>query len=274
MMSTREKLKYAIGSVAETVLPWISADIDKNVNTEKFAKLKKCMVFARSHRAKAKGDLGQLEKALSSYWESNTGDEFHSRHIEIRYTLFLELHAYIIDELVEIASKTEPPFSRLVEIGCGDGQALAYCSTKLPDLSMFGLDINASAIERAKRDHGDTGNKREFVTTDALPWLEKHPQGGTVLMTNGGVLEYFNQTSVSRLFELVGQNLPGAVIVIEPLAPDHDLTRDHGSIVFGRENTFSHDYPDLLKKAGFTICSQRDFTHSSARWLVVLASKH
>ena len=272
MGKIKNKVKIGIGRLTQIFLPWVAAEIDTNRNPERATTLKKLVVYSRTHRAKSQGNTGQLEQALSDFWKGNTGDRFHSAFIDERFKLFLKLHANIIDDLAQETTESETTFSRLVEVGCGDGQVLNYCANRLLDIPGFvGLDINHAAIERAKLTNGSNPNNLAFINGDALAWLDEHPQQGTIILTNGGVLEYFSQPSVVRLFETLAKSLPAAFVLVEPLMPEHDLATDNSSIVFGRENSFSHNYPNLLENAGFSIRSQSDFVHGSTRWIMILA---
>ena len=62
--------------------------------------------------------------------------------------------------------------------------------------------------------------------------------------------------------------------IIETIGSDHDLAKEHDSLVYGRELAFSHNYPHLMEKAGLNVVyhSERDgsITHGGGRWLRVL----
>jgi len=274
MSKVKEQAKLMIGRMAEACLPGIASEIDANLNPTRAATLKRLIVFSRTRRAMADGDFDRLEATLSTFWQGKTGDQFHSRFIDERYGLFLDQHAYVVDELAQVVEQSEAQFSRLVEIGCGDGQVLNHFARELPQVSScIGLDINAAAIERAQQSYCGDSHRMSFVHTDAIPWLAEHPEPGTIILTNGGVLEYFSPASVAQLFSNLAQSAPCAIVLIEPLAHDHDLATQNASSVFGREHSFSHNYPDLLRNSGYSIKTQKDFIHHPTRWFTTVAVK-
>lgn len=273
MSRIKQRAKVAIGLFAETCLPGIASEIDDNRNPARASALKRLIVYSRTHRAMVEANDEQLEKSLSTFWKGQTGDQFHSRFMDERFKLFLDQHAKIVDDLAKAIRNSGASFSRMVEIGCGDGQVLRYCSQQLPgNLSYVGLDINASAITRAKQRYGDD-SRISFVHADAMSWLEDHPQPGTIILTNGGVLEYFSQASVAHLFSELARSTPCAVVLVEPLSLDHDLAMQNDSVVFGREHTFSHNYPKLLSETGIDVQVQNDFYHRPTRWFTAVAMK-
>jgi hypothetical protein len=85
------------------------------------------------------------------------------------------------------------------------------------------------------------------------------------------VLEYFSRGSLGRIFaDLAGK--PGsAVVLVEPLAPDHDLDRDEGSHIFGLERSFSHNYAALLSEAGLQLRYRNEVLSGGVRWIMMLA---
>lgn len=85
------------------------------------------------------------------------------------------------------------------------------------------------------------------------------------------------QKELEDIFQHIAQNLAPAIIgVIETLGVDHDLKNEKKSLLYGRELAFSHNYPHLLEKAGFSIVyhSERTGTpqHGGGRWIRVLAT--
>lgn len=274
MCGTKTKLKSLVGALAENLLPRLGSEIEDNRNTDRAARLKRLILHARAERARKTGNFAHLEDTLSSFWKGQTGDQFHGAYIEARFELFLKLHAYALDNLADALANTVPSVSRVIEIGCGDGQVLNHCRQKLPSITEFvGLDLNQAAIDRATRAFATSGAELRFVTRDALHWLPQNPKTGTAIITNGGVLEYFSQNSVSLLLETLAKSAPCAALLIEPLAPEHDLNSEVQSYVFGRENSFSHNYPYLLRQAGFDVDLQDEIGDNGIRWCVVLATK-
>ena len=81
---------------------------------------------------------------------------------------------------------------------------------------------------------------------------------------------------LESLYRYIAENCkPAAVVVIETVAVDHDLDNEPDSYVYGRELAFSHNYPQLLREAGFTIefHSERpgEAVDGGGRWVRLLA---
>jgi ubiquinone/menaquinone biosynthesis C-methylase UbiE len=56
--------------------------------------------------------------------------------------------------------------SKLIEIGCGTGRALAHLKSVFPEVDMWGIDSSASAIGYARRNYGSYGIN--FLHADAI----------------------------------------------------------------------------------------------------------
>lgn len=271
MGRARDALKLMIGQVAEIALPGLGREIDEVRNPDRAAKLKQAIVYARLRRAHARGDAAAADSALSAFWKGGEGDRFHGSFAETRFQLFQEQHAVVIDALAEHIAATGAPFTRLVEIGCGDGQVLAECVRRLPTITeAVGIDINAAVIARAATDHADDG-RLSFVNADAREWLAANPKAGTVMISNGGVLEYFSPTNVDALYQALILARPAAVVLVEPAAPDHDMNQQSNSFAFGREYSFSHNHRQRLTKAGFTIVFEREAPAIGHRLMLMAA---
>lgn len=258
MGKAKDALKLAIGRVAEFALPELGREMNENRNAARAPKLKRAIHYARLWRARSRCDVAAVENALAAFWKGHTGDWFHDHYAEQRFNLFREHHSAVIHALVDLVENSGARFSRLVEIGCGDGRVLAYCAGRLPGISKaIGIDINAAATKRALAEHS-SDRKLSFITADARSWLMANPEPGTVLLSNGGVLEYFSQDNFERLLRTLTLSPPAAIVLIEPVAPDHDLQTQLGSFVFGRENSFSHNHRHRLSEASFDVVFEEE----------------
>jgi SAM-dependent methyltransferase len=258
MSKANETLKLIVGRMAEAVLPELGREIDEGRNNGRAARLKRAIVYARLRRAQAQGDPAAVENALSAFWKGASGDRFFSRYADDRFNMFRENHAVVIEALAERLEASGVRFSRLVEIGCGEGAVLEYCAERLPGLSQaVGLDINAAVVAEAQA-RQPAGGKVSFVNTDARDWLAAHPQPGTILLSNGGVLEYFSQGAFDRLLQALGAAPPAAIVLVEPVAPEHDLATQTQSFNFGIENSFSHHHRHRLEQAGFEVVFEEE----------------
>lgn len=272
-MIERDAIKYAVGRVAELCLPSLVDEINENRAPQRARRLKRAIIHARTRRASRRGDVPMLERELSNFWAGSAGDRFHATHNDHRFQLFLDQHAGTIIPALKSAM-TGHDMRRLVEIGCGDGLVLDHCAEHFgAPLAYVGLDINAAAIDRA-RDLAGSAGKFQFIHTDAAQWLRDHPLAGTVILTNGGVFEYFSTARVQALLASVAGHGPTVIGLVEPLAPGHDLATTPGSQVFGRERSFSHNYPHLLAEAGFDVTQTTIRDHAGVRWIMVTGARN
>lgn len=270
MSKARDALKRIIGSVAEFTHPELGREIDEARNTTRAVKVKRAIHYARLRRAQAAGDIDALEGVLSAFWKGEPGNAFHDRFIEARVDYFLKYHTAIVEALRDLPAVSGLRPTRLVEIGCGDGKALAYCLERLPWVTQaVGLDINEAVIAR-NSDDGTFDRKISFVATDAREWLTENALPGTVAFTNGGVFEYFSQESFDRTVAALSASKPAAIALIEPVAPEHDLARQAESLVFGYERSFSHNHRHRLDRAGFEIVFEREMQIGKVRWMLMI----
>lgn len=270
MGKAKDALKLMVGRVAELARPDLGREIDEARNTSRAPTLKRAILYARLRRAQSRGDSVAIENALTAFWIGDSGDRFHDRHAEERFNLFREHHAVVIDALAGVLEASGARFSRLVEIGCGDGKVLAYCAGRLPSISQaIGLDINAAVIARVSAEQPADG-RLSFARAEAGDWLVAHPQPGTVVLSNGGVLEYFSQDNFDRLLQALAQSTPAAIVLVEPVAPDHDLLSRPHSFAFGHENSFSHNHARRLGEAGFDVVFAQEVQTPQARWMMMI----
>lgn len=270
MGKAKDTMVLAVGRVAEIALPQLAREIDESRNALRAPKLKRAIIYARLRRAHARGDAAGIETALGAFWKGASGDKFHGAHSADRFRVYREHHAAAIDRLAELLEGSGASFTRLVEVGCGDGQVLADCVGRLPSITeAIGLDINATVIAQATAERGSSG-RLSFVHADARDWLTANPQPGTVVISNGGVLEYFSPENVDRLFQAVALARPAAMLLVEPAAPHHDLETQPESLVFGHEYSFSHNYRHRLRQAGFDVVVETETKAFGARLMLVI----
>lgn len=265
MSNAKDALRRLIGRVAELAFPDLGREIDQARNIARAPKLKRAIRYARLRRAQSSGDVGAVENALAMFWKTDAGDYYHDRYADERLNFFQEHLSGLLNALVSFAENSDMRFSRLVEIGCGDGRALADCAGRLPWISeVIGLDINAAVITRALSKQ-PPGERLSFATADARGWLIENPQPGTVVLANNGVLEYFSPYSFDQLLQTLALSPPAAIVLIEPVAPNHDLENEAGSFMFGSENSFSHNHRRRLSAAGFHVVFGEEMRVSNVR---------
>lgn len=273
MKATMRNLARALyGTALERLRPDLVRKLDDDIaggGSEGDVRAKAAILYARVRRARLFGDRAAAEAALRGWWQADTGDDFYDSYRDRFGKWFFGPHQVLVDRLCEhvaAASLTE-----LVEIGCGDGRALAHCATRMPGLErLVGLDVNASIIAR-NRAASPRDPRITFEVGDAGAWLAAHPTRGRVLLSYGGVMEYLAPETLADLLCGIATHPPAAVALCEPVAPEHDLDREAGSLMFGYESSFSHNHAHQLRAAGFRVVWQKEMQLDGIRWMLIVA---
>ncbi len=268
---SRSRLKVWLGSALELALPGLARDIGSGANPERFVRLKRCIIHSRTVRARQKGDAGTLQGVLFDSWRIDRAGNFYDKFTDRFDRWFLGPHHEIVDQLQELSRKTQ--FDTLIEIGCGDGRVLEHCVAALPDIRhAVGIDINPAIIERNRENFRDNP-RLSFTAADASTWLAENMGDGTIVLTYGGVMEYFSAPALSSMFRTIAKHDRVAVALVEPVDPAHDLVGDPASRPFGQESSFSHNHAALLGGAGFRIVFSKTLHLGGAFWMMMLAEK-
>lgn len=260
-----------VGSIAEVVLPGLGREIDEGRSSGRALKLKSAILHSRLRRAERRNDPAAIEQAQLAYWRSDVREGFYTAYLARFDRWFHGPHYRLVNALADTVA-SNPRLVRLIEVGCGDGRAVAHLAERLPGLrELVGLDINARIIERNVRAYGDRPRLR-FVQADVRRWLAEETRDGTVLFSYGGVLEYLSEAEFALILTRLGSRSDTAVALVEPVDPRHDLARDAGSHIHGAERTFSHNHPALLAAAGFTTRFAEELSLDGVRWMMILAT--
>ena len=137
--------------------------------------------------------------------------------------------------------------------------------------NFIGVDINPVIIARDRVDFAPNP-RLQFLSADASVWLAQNAKAGTILLTYGGVMEYFADTTLTAMFATLAQHHPAAVALVEPVDPAHDLAQDAASHAFGQENSFSHNHEKLLQAAGYHVMFRKTLSLGGASWVMLLAT--
>ncbi|HMP74791.1 MAG TPA: methyltransferase domain-containing protein [Kiritimatiellia bacterium] len=212
-----------------------------------------------------------LRRGLTTYWQGTPGDQFYDAYPERFDQWFLQHHYPLVNALC--AEAVRGSYTRLYEIGCGNGRVLAHLAEQMPDITQFtGLDVNPSIIERNRATYAALP-RLSFACADAAEWLPAHAQSGSILLTYGGVLEYFAPDELQHLFRLWADRFaPSTVALVEPLDPAFDASNETTSRAGGLECSFSHPYRRMLEAAGFTIRFEQE-VRIEHRWIMLLATR-
>lgn len=253
------RLKAFAGSLLARLRPGLSAAVDEKPFDPRWGISGK--LIRNSHLANAlhQGDHEKLRRYFTDYWSSTISVEFFEGFSHRFEDLFLRHHAIIADRIVEALPRLGQNPVRLVEAGSGDGKVLEWFAEKISGIdSLHGVDLNDREVRKCRERHRDS-SRLFFHAGDLLDWLRSHPSPGTVLVTNGGVFEYLLESELRSLFtELRGLCAPSLVAITESVGDDHDFGSESSSIPYGHELAFSHNYPAILRDAGFSITWQRD----------------
>jgi SAM-dependent methyltransferase len=115
----------------------------------------------------------------------------------------LERHAYYAGHVQRLLSSFVTPGSRVLEVGCGLGDALAAIASR----SSVGIDVSPRMVEQARRRHPDLDIRVANVEIDPLP---EGPFDVIILSDTIGLLEDI-QVALERLRPLLSLN--GRLIV-------------------------------------------------------------
>lgn len=270
-MSVKQNLKLAIGRVGNSLAPGLVQQIEAGDGRGNGSFLTSAMIEARKARASEKGDWDGLSTSLGAFWKSARADSFYTNYIAERRATFETCHAEILPRVAAMMADRPGDFSRLVEIGCGDGDVLERLTAECPSLTeCIGIDVNAAVIKANQARPQDP--RITYHCAGGLEWLRDNPVSGTLLVTYGGVLEYFAEAGVLNLLRQVSGHAPGAALLVEPVAPEHDLAVTRTSFPFGRETSFSHHHADLLARAGMEVVWQKELSAEGVRWMMILGA--
>lgn len=119
------------------------------------------------------------QQVLSQRWTSQKLARNYYDLFATRFKEFIEgPHGVVLDWLWTLAE--ERPISQIMEIGCGDGQALNLVADRLPDTeTLVGLDINDAIIARNKAEYAHLP-RLSFEVGDATDWVENRCGPGTL----------------------------------------------------------------------------------------------
>lgn len=229
-------------------------------------RLDQWMVAATAYRALQNGDDRLSSDILQKFWrsvEAATWMDGNSRYTE----MFLPYHAAIVTPVVEAARSVDA--EKLVEIGCGRGDVLRHFAEAIPELeSLTGIDLNPALLNRAAQITHDP--RVHFVVGDATALIDSLVKPGTVVLTNGGVYEYWSQDDLRAHFRRLAL-LPRVVVaLVEPLGSDHNLDVETSSRPYGVEASLSHNYRYLLETFGFDISYSKEIFAGQQRWMMMV----
>ena len=269
MSRSKNMIKVWAGRAFEIIVPSAVHDLETGTAEGRFVKIKQWILYSRTTRARTKGDTGALQKTLFQFWRTKTADAYFDKYLDRYQKWFLGPHHEIVDQLAALARTGD--YARLIEVGCGSGRVLEHCAAAMPNVpECIGVDINPGIIARNRTTFATTP-RLQFLAADASAWLLETARPGTILLTYGGVMEYFSPQTLATIFQALAQQGTAAVALVEPVDPDHDLQNDGASHAFGAENSFSHNHETLLQTAGFQTMFRKTLGLGGQSWIMLLA---
>jgi predicted TPR repeat methyltransferase len=271
MAGIKTQLKLLLGQIASRTCPALTRDVRSGDMGGKSKRIKRLIARAELKRLSRKGENASVEQALTGRWTTgNLMPDYYDVHADRFEKMFTGPHARIVDWLAAFAPVAG--VSHVIEVGCGDGRALAAMSQRIDTISRWtGVDINTAIIDQNQKTYA-TQPKLNFIATDAVKWLDDNLEQGVLLMTYGGVMEYIAPETLRRWIDLVAQKNGAGILLTEPVDPDHNLVTDPNSHLWGTENSYSHNHRAILEAAGFRIVEHADLVWQSHRWVMILAT--
>ncbi|GHC40579.1 class I SAM-dependent methyltransferase [Roseibacillus persicicus] len=276
----KRRARFFLGRILLSLFPERGRKVAAHPFADNLSPIDKILRNGLYARAFLENDFVTLRHYLANYWKEQA-HHFHADWDDRFDRMFVAHDQVIAVPLQAILTKQSPgPHPpELYEIGCGGGQVLDYLSEHLPQISRFyGVDLSSEQIAQNKKSFAE--NKQlSFVAADAMKWIPENAKPNSVLLSNGGVFEYFLESELHTLFTcLASLNGPTTIALVETFGADHNLATERNSLVYGRELSFSHNYPELLKSAGYTIFHQTERTgfdeDGGGRWIRLVAHKH
>ncbi|MES2659983.1 MAG: class I SAM-dependent methyltransferase [Verrucomicrobiota bacterium] len=274
-------LKGIIGNLLMVLRPQLSAAVKAAPFRENWPAAGKLIRNGHLLNAVAKKDHALICRFLSDFWSSQASVDFYTGLSHRYETLFLRHHEAIVGETVEACQKAGGKFHQLIELGAGDGRVIEHFSRHFREITEFhAIDINAEQVVNNRRIYA-AQPALHFHHADIRKWIPQHAEAGTVVIVNGGVLEYLTRPELAVMLEhLAGHCSPCVIAITESIATDHDLQSEPGTYPYGLELSLSHNYLALLREVGFDITYTHDRLTDPeesdivARWLQLVAYRN
>lgn len=268
----RAHLKRVAGRLIGAALPGLSEEVRRGYlgGGRYRRRIKHWIAGDDFQRLLSQGKDKEVQTVLSARWTSQKLVPGYYDQFATRFREFIEgPHAVSLDWLETFAK--ERRITEILEVGCGDGQALQLVADRLPETErLVGLDINESIIERNKTRYSHEP-RLSFEAGDATDRIENRCGSGTLLMSIGGVMEYIAPSTLERWFVSLAQNGAAGVLLVEPIDHSHNLEQQPDSFIHGNEDSFSHNHVRMLQDAGLRIKYRAEAQANGARWIMLLA---
>ena len=178
-----------------------------------------------------------------SFWSGAGGNRWNLTRFRQRGDEYKEAYARCLETMRPLIEARD--ISRIIEIGCGNGQALAYFSEHLPSyISLHGVDINPDTVTEAQQLARQgvqihCGNVLEYLDGDL----------SNTLIIARYVLMYFANDDLRALLGTI-KNGGGNIYIYDKT---YDYLEDSEETRYGSMYRWSHNYPLLLKQHGLSV---------------------
>ena len=255
MSNNKEKIKQTVGTV---LIPFMRERAERIAREEMSMTVGKrnvidaCLRAGMARKMLNSSNEQQLSEYHRNFWENEKCVEYHQGFRDFVAEAFRDKYSFVLDEMQAIVN-ANPDFTTLVEIGCGGGSVLDYVAQNLDGIDRFvGVDLSPDIIEENKLKY--PADNIEWVADNAQTWIEQNGQANWIYFSFRGVLEYFTEQDLNRMYADVAERMSPAIFAtMEPMALDHSIENDHHSSPYGTEYTWSHNYPRYYEQNGYTL---------------------
>ncbi len=264
-------LKKRFGDFVALTFPHRTRDLFANPVSQPTGVRDRAIMAHLKSRAIALDQQEFFEKLHADFWSGEGGAVF-AQNCDHRFEdVFLAKQKVDFEALKKVWSAMQA--RHIVEFGCCSGLVLDYLTRNLPVVdSAVGIELNAAQV-RMNQASDRFDLRVKFEHADGAQWLLGKGQPKSLFVSNGGVLEYFRRERLDQMMQHISINLPGSLVFsVEPVGADHDWARNKGSVPFGDELSFSHNYRDLFESNGFRVAHERRFEFDTWQMVAIIAT--
>ncbi len=273
-LEMKQQIKRTLGKILVSLMPHRAEQVRQNefsMSVGHRNPLNSLIRAGLAERLVAGDQLDELSANHRQFWATDQGTEYHihaRRHVTDSYQQYF---SYVNDILRGLLLGNRE-ITTLVEVGCGGGSLLDLLAKEFPQIERFvGIDLSPAIIAENKRIFEDP--RLEWVVENGKTWVEQTGGANTIYLSYRGVYEYFTQADLDEMFaKIASEKRPAISISIEPIGLEHDLDTTQNSVLYGTEYTFSHNYPHLYRKNGYTIHSVKRNEYDTHAICAVVAS--
>ena len=253
----KQQLKRSLGKVLVTLLPQRAERVRQNefsMSVGHRNPLNSLIRAGLADRLIAGNRLDELSANHRQFWATDQGTEYHVHARQHVTDSYHDYFSYVTDILRELLA-ANPSIDTIVEVGCGGGSLLDLLAQQLPEVKrLIGIDLSPAIIAENKQMFDEP--RLEWVVANGKTWVEQEGGSNTIYLSYRGVYEYFTEADLDEMFgKISAEKAPSISVSIEPIGLTHNLDADQSSQLYGSEFTFSHNYPHLYEKNGFTFHS-------------------